>query len=155
MRGVVGKIGEKWFVLFGGRFHEVHGRAGEVIDAKSFAGNDPPVFLQHGIEVVSPVAAAETVKEIKAAAVRVVGKLHPVVPFPESPGGVAIFLEELCDGGFVEIHSLASGRGGIDIGAHKIASGKKLGPGWGANGADEEVIEARAILGQRIDVRGA
>ena len=154
VRGIVGEVGKEWSIFLARGFHEGHRFVGKIVDAEPFSRDDMSVPFKHGGEVVAPVAATKSVEKIKATAVGVVGKLHSVVPLAKRPGGVAVFSEEVCNGGLVEVHSFATCGGGVNIGPGKVASGEKLGSGRGANRADEKVVEAGSIVSEGVDIWG-
>ena len=84
----------------------------------------------------------------EAPTVRVVGILHYIVPLPEGSRDIARRLEEIRDGGLVQVHALPAGRGGVDPRSRMVAPGEKLRPGGGAHRADEEALEARPVPGE-------
>ncbi len=148
MRGVVGEVAEERFARLDRIGHELHRLVGEVVDAEAFALHEPAVVFQRRAEVVAPVAGAEAVILVKAAPVRVVGILHPVVPLAEGPGPVSARLEGVADGRLIQVESFTACGGAVDASAGMVTARQELRAGGGADGADVESIEHRAIAGE-------
>ena len=86
----------------------------QIVDDEPLAADELAVVFQDRIEIVSPVAGAESVVLVEAPGVGMVRVLRAVVPFAESAGGVSGGFERLADRGFVQIEPLAAGRRAVD-----------------------------------------
>ena len=145
MRRIVRQVGEEGLFRLHTLLDEGHGLVGEVVDAKALSLDQFAVPLEWRAEVVAPVAGAKAVVLLETAAVRVIRVLHAVVPLAEGAGAVARRLEEIGDGGFVEIEPFAARRRTVDAAAWMIASGEEFGPSWRANGANVKAIEGSPV----------
>ena len=151
MRRVVRQVDEERLVLV---FLDVVDRpTREVIDHETFAFDDAPIELQHRTEVVAPVARTESVELVEATAIRMIRKLHSIVPFPESPRRIARRLEDIRDRRLVEVESLTSGRGRVDAPSLVIAPRQEFRPRRGANRTDIEPVEGSSVGCEGIDAR--
>ena len=112
MRRVVREIDEERAVLV--FFNERQRAVCEVVDHIPLALHDLTVVLQHRVEVMPPVSRTEAVKLIEPAGVRVIGRLHAVVPLAERGGRVARGPKVVGDGRFVEVDPFAAGRSAVD-----------------------------------------
>ena len=127
---------------------------GKVVDDETLAPNEPAVVLQHGVEVVPPVAGAESVVFVEPAGVRVIRVSHAVVPLAERAGGVPGGLEGVAEGFLVEVQTLAAGGGAVDAATRMVATSEKLGTRRRADRADVEAIERGPVAGEGVDVGG-
>ena len=96
MRGVVGEVEQKRFVLFPGAAHEViRGPLREEFGGMSLRLDDFPVEPQvivpvsEVVEVAVHHVAEETMEMVKAPLVRRVRRLETEVPFPDDGGVIA------------------------------------------------------------------
>ena len=109
MRSAVGEVDKERFILL--VFDVIKCPVGEVINDKSFTGNDLPIVFQHGGVIVTPVTGTEAVILIDATGIGMVGWLHAIVPLAERGGIVAGGLERLEDRAFIQVHALLATAG--------------------------------------------
>jgi hypothetical protein len=69
----------------------------------AFASHNLAVVLEHGIEVVAPMARGESVVFIETAGVGMIGALGSVMPLAKRARAVTGFLECLRDGDFIHV----------------------------------------------------
>ncbi len=69
---------------------------GQVVADKSATAHEPAVLLERGVEIISPMARAESVELVKTPGVGVIRILRSVVPLAERPHRIARALEGVC-----------------------------------------------------------
>ena len=69
-----------------------------------------------------PMPRAKSVEIVEPPPQGMIGKLHPVVPFPERPGGLARLLEQVGYGSLVQVHPLSSRRGAVNPAANVMTA---------------------------------
>ena len=110
---------------------------------------------QHRAKIIPPVSRTETVKFIDTPGIRMIRRLHTVVPFSKCGGMVACSFEVLEDGRLVQIHALFAATGRLDTGTRVVATRHKLSSCRRANRANIEAIQCHALRSEPVDVRGA
>src|SRR5690606_10173566 len=113
----------------------IDGMVGEVVDEKTLPLHDPAVVLQHRAEVLPPVAGAEPVVFVEAAAAGVIGILHPVVPLAEAGRPLTGGAKRVGEGPRVELQTYAAGGGPLDAAPRATPPGQRLRPRRRADGA--------------------
>ena len=145
MRRVVGHITEKAIVFV--FLDEGHRLVRQIVGDVAFASHNLAVVLEHGIEVVAPMARGESVVFIEAAGVGMIGALGSVMPLAKRARAVTGFLECLRDGDFIHIEAFLTGGNASHAGAGIISAGEKFGPCGRANTADKKAVEQRTVSG--------
>ena len=120
---------------------------GEVICDKALASDGLAVSFQGRGEVVAPVPRAKPIELVKASGVGVVGVLRPVVPFAEGTCGIAMTLEPIGQGGFIQIQTLVPLGDPHGTSARMVSSGEELSPRRSANRANIKPLTDDAIGG--------
>ena len=151
VRRVVAQINEEGFIST--LFNEIHGSVREVVDHEAIARHHLSVVLQHGAEVVPPVARTKTIKLFKPAGVGMVGILHAAVPFAERSRAITGFLKKLPNHFLVRIHPFASFRSRINPAASMMPARQKLCPRRRTHRTDIKPVKNRPFPREPIDVR--
>ena len=139
MRCTVGEIAEERLIFV--LLNELQRVVGEVIDDVAIALNEFAVMVELRAEVVAPVARAKSVVFVEPPVVRMVWRLHSVVPLAERTGGIAGRFEHIGDRALIKIQSLGARRHAVDAAARMVAAGEELGTRRRTDGADEKPVE--------------
>ena len=126
---------------------------GEVVDDVAVATDFFSVVIQGWAEVVAPMAGGEAVVFVEASVVGMVGRLCAVVPFAERSGGIAGGLEDIGDGGLIQVQASLSGTDTAHAGAWVVATGQELCACRGTDRTHIKVLKHRPIAGEGIHVR--
>lgn len=103
-----------------------------LLDPAAAAGNQSPEYREY------PSRKGR-------AGVGVIGRLHAVVPFAESTGGIAGSFEILWQGLFIKVEPLATGRSRVNTAPYCISPGKHCRPGGRTDRINIKPVEMNPI----------
>ena len=150
MRSIVRKVDKKWFRLM--VLDKLNRMICKIIDDESLTSYNLSVVIENWIKVVPPMPTTKPVVLVESARIRMIGRLHSVVPFPKRCCCITRRLERLCDRRFVEIQSLATGSSRKNASAGMISPREKFCPRWRADGTNEKLTNKRSISRQPVNV---
>lgn len=146
MRRVVGQITKEGpAAIF---LDELQGMIGQIVNDVATATHQLAVVFEDWIEILTPVAGAESVEFLEAAGVRMIGILHAVVPLAKSSRGIAGRLEYVTNGRFIQVQTLPPGGSAVDASSRVIAGGQEFRPRGRADRTGIKSFEQGTIPGQ-------
>ena len=154
MRSIVRNISKKWFILLYRSLNEAHRLGGEVVHTKPFPLYQFSISLHQCIIVVSPVSGTKSIEVIKSTSQWMVGILHSIMPLPKCPRGIPFLLEQIGNGGLIQIHALAPCRGTVYATTHMMPTSQEFCSRGRTNRADIKAVKGSTFPRQGVDIRG-